>query len=177
MKKVEVQVWIDRPVEDVYAYVADLDRWPEWRTDVVGGELLTEGPMRVGSRARGIAKILGRPVAIDVEVTALEPGRALGYRPIEGPLRTNNLYTFESQAGGTLVVLTDDLGLNGIFRVFLPVMPAFVRSVYRKNLAGLRATLEARPTSPRRDASDHPRGSPTRSGRSDPRASPGGPRA
>jgi hypothetical protein len=95
MRKVEVQVWVDRPVKDVYAYVADLDRWQEWRTDVVGGELLTEGPIRVGSRARGIAKILGRPVAIDVEVTALESEKALGYRPIGGPLRTNNLYTFE----------------------------------------------------------------------------------
>lgn len=146
MKKVEVRVWIARPVEDVYAYVADLDRWPEWRSDVVGGELLTEGPMRVGSQARGFAKVLGRRVSVDVEVTALEPGTALGYRPIKGPLRTNNLYTFESRAGGTLVVLTDDIGLNGIFRVLLPVMPAFVRSVYRKNLAGLKATLEAHPS-------------------------------
>lgn len=146
MKKVEVQVWIDRPVADVYAYLADLDRWAEWRTDVIGGEVLTEGPMRVGSQARGTAKVLGRPVSIDVEVTALEPGVALGYRPIKGPLRTNNLYTFQSQAGGTQVVLTDEIGLNGIFRVLLPVMPAFVRSVYRKNLASLKATLEAQPS-------------------------------
>jgi uncharacterized membrane protein len=142
MKNLEVQVWIDRPVRDVYAYVADFDRWPEWRSDVVGGKLLTEGPMRVGSQARGVAKVLGRPISIDVEVTALQPGIRFGYRPINGPLRTSNLYTFESQAGGTLVVLTDDIGLNGILKVFLPVMPAFVRSVYRKNLAGLKATLE-----------------------------------
>ena len=44
MKRIEVRVWIDRPAEEVYAYVVDLDRWPEWRSDVVGGELLTEGP-------------------------------------------------------------------------------------------------------------------------------------
>ena len=72
---------------------------------------------------------------------------ALGYRPLTGPLRTNNLYTFQSQVGGTLVVLTDDIGLGGVFRVFLPVMPAFVRWVYRKNLAGLKAALEAQPSS------------------------------
>jgi uncharacterized membrane protein len=143
MKQVEVTVWIDRPVEDVYTYVADLDRWPEWRSDVIGGELLTEGPLRVGSQVRGFARVLGRQVSIDVEVTVLEPGAALGYRPIQGPLRTNNLYRFESQRGGTLVVLTDDVGLNGLSKVLLPVMPAFVRSVYRKNLDQLKATLEA----------------------------------
>lgn len=144
MAKVEVRVWIDRPVEEVYAYVVDVDRWPEWRQDVVGGELLTEGPVRVGTQARGVAKVLGRRFGIDVEVTALEPGVTFGYRPIKGPLKTDNLYTFESQAGGTMVVLTDELGLNGIFRVFLPLLPALVRSGYRKNLAALKRHLESR---------------------------------
>ena len=152
MRQVEVAVWIDRPVEEVYAYTVDMERWPEWRRDVVGGELLTEGPLRVGSQARGIATILGRRLAIDVQVTALEPGVEFGYRPVKGPLRTNNLYTFEAQAGGTRVVLTDDLGLSGVFRVLLPLMPAFVGSVCRKNLAGLKATLEARPPRPHREA-------------------------
>lgn len=128
MKQIEVRVWIDRPVEEVCGYVVDLDRWPEWRGDVVRGELLIDSPMRVGTQARGVGKILGRPFTIDVEVTALEPGVRFGHRPIKGPLKTNNLYTFETEAGGTLVVLTDDIGLNGIFKVFLPVMPALVRS-------------------------------------------------
>ena len=145
MKRIEVRVWIDRPAEEVYAYVVDLDRWPEWRSDVVGGELLTEGPMRVGTQARGTGRILGRPFTIDVEVTALEPGIRFGYRPVKGPLKTNNLYTFETQARGTLVILTDDIGLNGISKVLMPVMPALVRAGYRKNLAGLKAALEAQP--------------------------------
>jgi hypothetical protein len=152
MRQIEVRVWIDRRVDEVYAYVVDFGRWPEWRSDVVGGELLTTGPVRVGTRARGIGKIFGRPLTIDVEVTALEPGARFGYRPIKGPLRTNNLYTFEARDGGTRVVLTDDIGLRGIFNVFLPVMPAFVRSAYRKNLAGLKAVLEAQPAQPHDEA-------------------------
>jgi uncharacterized membrane protein len=148
MRQIEVRVWIDRPVDEVYGYVVDFARWPEWRNDVDGGELLTEGPVRVGTQARGIARIFGRPFTIDVEVTALEPGMRFGYRPIRGALKTNNLYTFESRDGGTQVILTDDIGLNGVFKVFLPVMPAFVRSGYRKDLAGLKAVLEARPPQP-----------------------------
>lgn len=145
MRQIEVRVWIRRPVADVYTYVTTLDSWPTWRRDVVEGRLLTEGPMRVGSEAQGVGKILGRALTIDIEVTALEPGAAFGYRPTKGPLRTNNLYTFRSQAGGTLVTLTDDIALTGVFRVLQPVMPALIRSGYRKNLASLKATLEARP--------------------------------
>lgn len=147
MTRIEVSVWIDRLPDEVYDFVVDFDRWPEWRSDVVGGELLTEGPIRVGTQARGIAKIFGRPFTVDVEVSALEPGVRFGYRPIKGPLRTDNLYTFEARAGGTLVVLTDDIGLSGIFKVFLPVMPSIVRSGYRKNLAGLKSALEAQASS------------------------------
>lgn len=145
-KRVEVRVWIDRPVQDVFAYVTSLDQWPEWRRDVVGGRVLTEGDLRVGSRAQGLAKVLGRTITIDVVVTALEPGAAFGYRPVKGPLLTDNLYTFGSQDGGTLVTLTDNIGLEGVARVLLPVMPRLVRSAYRKNLTGLKAIMEEHPS-------------------------------
>ena len=47
--RVEARVWIDRPLKDVFAYVTSLDKWPEWRHDVVGGRVLTEGVLGVGS--------------------------------------------------------------------------------------------------------------------------------
>jgi uncharacterized protein YndB with AHSA1/START domain len=84
MNQIEVRVWIDRPAEKVYAYVVDFDRRPEWRTDAVGGELLTEGPIGVGTQARGIGKVLGRPCTMDVEVTALEHGIRFRSGPSRG---------------------------------------------------------------------------------------------
>ena len=53
MKQIEVRVWIDRPAEEVYAYVVDLDRWPEWRSDVVAGELVHRGPDKGGDAGAG----------------------------------------------------------------------------------------------------------------------------
>lgn len=147
-KRVEARVWIDRPVQDVFAYVTSLHQWPEWRRDVVGGRVLTEGDLRAGSRAQGLAKVLGRSITIDVVVTVLEPGAAFGYRPVNGPLLTDNLYTFGSQDAGTLVTLTDDIRLQGIARVLQPVMPGLVRSAYRKNLTSLKTILEEQPPRP-----------------------------
>jgi uncharacterized membrane protein len=143
VKTIEVRIWISRPVQDVYDMVTTLEDWPKWRSDVVGGEILTEGPLRAGSQARGIGLILGREITIDVEITVLEPGARFGYRPIRGPLATNNVYTFASEAGGTWVVLTDDIKLKGPLRILTPVMPALVRSGYRKNLAKLKEVLES----------------------------------
>ena len=145
MKKVEVRVRILRPVEDVYAYASTVDTMPEWRGDVSEAEQITEGPLAVGTRIRAGGKVLGRPIGIVIEVTELEPGARFGYRPVSGPLRTHNVYTFESEAGGTLVTLTHDIELSGIFGLFEPLMARMVRRQYGANLGRLKAVLEVQP--------------------------------
>lgn len=145
MRKVEVRVRIQRPVQDVYAHTSAVDTMPEWRGDVSEAEQLTDGPLGVGTRIRAGGKALGRSVEIVIEVTDLEPGAKFGYRPVSGPLRTHNVYTFESEAGGTLVTLTDDLELSGIFRLFEPLLAGMVRRQYQANSGRLKARLEAQP--------------------------------
>ena len=121
MRKAEVRVRIQRPVQDVYAYTSAVDTMPEWRGDVSEVEQLGDGPLGVGTRIRAGGKVFGRPIGIVIEVTALEPGMRFGYRPVSGPLRTHNVYTFEPDAGGTLVTLTDEIELSGFFRLFEPL--------------------------------------------------------
>jgi uncharacterized membrane protein len=146
VKKVVVHVRIQRPVEDVYAYTSAVDTMPQWRGDVSEAEQLTDGPIAVGTRIRAGGRVLGRPIGLVVEVTELEPGARFGYRPVSGPLRTHNVYTFEPDAGGTLVTLTDEIELRGIFGLFEPLMGRMVRRQYEANLGRLKAILEAQPT-------------------------------
>jgi uncharacterized protein YndB with AHSA1/START domain len=145
VRKVEVRVRIARPPEEVFAYTSAAETMPEWRGDVTEAEQLTEGPLAVGTRIRAGAKALGRPIGLVVEVTELEPGARFGYRPVSGPLRTHNVYTFEPDAGGTLVTLTDEIEMNGIAGIFEPLVARMVRRQYAANLGRLKAVLEARP--------------------------------
>lgn len=145
MRKVEVRVRIDRAVEDVFAYATAVDTMPEWRGDVSEAEQLTDGPIGVGTRIRAGSRVLGRPVGVVVEVTELEPGARFAYRPVSGPLRTHNVYSFEPEAGGTLVTLTDEIALAGILGLLEPLMARMTQRQYEANLGRLRAILEARP--------------------------------
>lgn len=144
MRKVEVRVRIQRPVQDVYAYTSAVDTLPEWRGDVSEVQQLSDGPLGVGTRIRAGGKVFGRPIGIVIEVTEQEPGVRFGYRPVSGPLRTHNLYTFEPDAGGTLVTLTDEIELSGFFSLFEPLMVRMVRRQYGANLGRLKAILERR---------------------------------
>ena len=145
MKKVEVRVRIRRPVEGVYAYTTTVDTMPEWRGDISEAEQLTEGPIGVGTQIRAGGKLLGRRIGVVIEVTELEPGARFGYRPVSGPLRTHNVYSFQSEAGGTLVTLTDEIELSGIFRLFESLLARMVGRQYGANLGRLKAILESRP--------------------------------
>ena len=99
----------------------------------------------MGTRIRAGGMFLGRPVGIVVEVTEREPGATFAYRPVSGPLRTHNVYTFESAAGGTRITLTDEIEVGGILGFLEPVMARIVRRQYQANLAKLKTILEAHP--------------------------------
>ncbi len=145
MKKIAATIRIDRSAEDVYAYTSTYSTWSEWRGGVSESEQLTDGPFGVGTRIRGGGKLLGRPIGIVIEVTALEPGSRFAYRGAAGPLRTHNIVTFDSVAGGTQVTWTDDVELGGVFGVLEPLMGRMVRRGYQADLGRLKAILEAQP--------------------------------
>jgi uncharacterized protein YndB with AHSA1/START domain len=145
VKKIAATIRIDRAAEDVYAYASTFSTMPEWRGGVSESEQLTDGPVGVGTRIRGGGRVLGRPIGIVIEVTALEPGSRFAYRGAAGPLRTHNIVTFESVAGGTQVTWTDDVELDGILGLLEPLMGRMVRRGYEADLVRLKAILEAQP--------------------------------
>jgi uncharacterized protein YndB with AHSA1/START domain len=145
MKRIAATIQVDRSPEDVHAFASDYRMMPEWRGGVSESVPLTDGPVRVGTRIRGGGKVLGRPVGIVIEVTALEPGSRFAYRGEAGPLRTHNVVTFEGVAGGTKVTWTDGVELRGIFGLLEPLMGRMVRRGYEADLARLKAILEAQP--------------------------------
>jgi uncharacterized membrane protein len=50
MVQFENSITIDRPVDEVFAYVADVANDPAWHTDVVEGRKVSDGPIGIGSR-------------------------------------------------------------------------------------------------------------------------------
>ena len=100
MPSAERTVVIDRPVADVFAFVADGENAQKWRPGVL--EVSRKSGDGQGTVYRQIVKGPGgRKIDADYEVTEYQPPVHLAFRAIAGPVRPVGSYDLRSQDGGT----------------------------------------------------------------------------
>lgn len=116
-------IQVDRPPEDVFAYLADLSRHGEWQSQIQEITVLTEDPTSVGSRARERRKLPHKPVVTATyEITEFEPPRQAGFRGIDGPVRVVGRATVEPVGNGSRVNLEIDVTGHGLVgKLFAPL--------------------------------------------------------
>jgi uncharacterized protein YndB with AHSA1/START domain len=83
---------IDRPAEEVFGYVTDPARFPEWQKDVV--RVAVEG-REVGSRFTTVRKVAGAEQAMTQEITENTPPRSWAARGVDGLIRPTAAITIE----------------------------------------------------------------------------------
>lgn len=115
MISLQKSMFVDRPVEDVFAFVTDPANDPQWRNNVEISEITSEGPLGVGSTIRYISKFLGRELDFTAEVTVYEPPRQICFTSAAGPLAFDVRNTTEEQDGGTLISFTGEMEVGGFF--------------------------------------------------------------
>ena len=64
---------IAAPPDVVFATMADIARWPEFIGGIERVELLTDGPVRVGTRFRETRTMFGRSASEEMTVAELAP--------------------------------------------------------------------------------------------------------
>jgi uncharacterized membrane protein len=133
---------INRPIDDVWAFVTDGSNATSWRSSVLDvakvsgngvGEIWKQGVKGPG----------GRRIDADYEVTAWEPGRRMAFRAIAGPVRPTGEYTFAHEDGGTRLSFSLDAQLSGLKKL---LMGGAVQSTMNGEMAALdrlKAVLEA----------------------------------
>ena len=141
-------VTIQRPIEDVFSVLTDPTRSPEWSKHSIRGELLTEGPPRVGSRRRTVVKGFAGIGTMEsvFEVTEVEPLRSVALKQVSASWGGSGAtrYTFTPVEGGTRVDWTWELSPNGPMKLLLggPAM-AMTRRIFQSDLENLKALMEA----------------------------------
>lgn len=137
---------IDRPPEDVFAYLDQLERHGEWQAEIVSTKVETEGPVAVGTRVRQFRKIAGREQNTSFEITEHEPPRKTSFRGVAGPVRPLGKVLVEPIGEGAKARVSIEFDLVGhglLGKLIAPLARMQARKSIVDNQNQLKAKLEA----------------------------------
>lgn len=141
MSTIAGEILIGRPPTEVFDLVADERNRYDPRIE--HAELLTDGPLGVGTRFRSVSSSRGRTTEMVVELTAYERPRHLASTTHVASMDIHSDLFFEPRgAGGTRMRWRSDLEPHGLLRVLTPVLGLVGRRQTRRIWEGLRQRLE-----------------------------------
>jgi uncharacterized protein YndB with AHSA1/START domain len=136
---------IARRPEEVFAYLDQVDRHPEWQENLVSAEEQTEGPPGVGTRVVQVRRVPGGPRSFTLEVSEHDPPRKLAFRGLDGPVRPVGSVTVEPVGDGSRSRVIQQLDLRGhgvLGKLIAPLARRDAAKQLPKNQARLKEMLE-----------------------------------
>ena len=138
-------VEIERPQAEVFAYLDELDKHSEWQESLVASKMLTDGPVRVGTRAVDTRKVPGGPRDMSYEITEYDPPNRSSWKGLDGPVRASGTVTVEPLSETrSRVTVAFDLKGHGLGVLFAPFARSQARKQVPNDQAKLKELLESR---------------------------------
>lgn len=118
MPSAERTVVINRPIADVFAFVADGEKAQQWRSGVI--EISKKSGDGQGAVFRQVVGGPGgRKIDADYEVTEYNPPTHLGFRAIAGPVRPVGSYDLKDDSGKTTLTFKLSAELGGLKKLLM----------------------------------------------------------
>ena len=144
--RTESRITIVGGVQEVWAYVCDVGRWPEWAPTVLECRVRGGAPLQPGSRVDQRAKgILGSSRGRSQEVTDVEPPR---YVAFAGPMGTSaarwGMELEPTDDGQTEAEMWIEVDLEGVMRAIPEnVLKGRIQRVSDREMAAIKAAVES----------------------------------
>jgi len=116
----ETTEFINRPHQDVFAFLSDPANYAKYQANTVSAEWTSGGTPGVGSTFKVVSKTPGGTIEVAMEVTIWEPPNRHGVRAIKAPFpfkRIVGVTTLVSKENGTQLTFQGQYETNGIFNL------------------------------------------------------------
>ena len=139
----EGEIIINRPVEEVFDFVADESNEPRYNPRMGNAEQISEGPIGPGARFRTELETMGRTMPMIVEFTGYERPRRLRSVTRSSMMETEGTLTFELVSGGSRMCWSWDVQPRGVLRLMAPVVGVIGRRQEQRIWGNLKRLLES----------------------------------
>jgi hypothetical protein len=131
--------FIKKPVDEVFAVVADGASWADWNPTVRASRRLDAGPIGNGARfeweLRGVGKVVQ-------EFQEFEPNTRVRFVTHVKTMKGGHLFRFSTQGEQTRIDHEVEIRPKGVFLLFAPMMGLIGRKDLRDTANALQAHLE-----------------------------------
>ena len=103
MATIRVSQDIGAPIHHVFAQFSDIEHGSEHVSGIRKVEMMTVGPVHLGSRWNETREVLGRVDDAEMEITAFEQDKAYTITHHKAGFRIDTTFTFEPIPSGTRV--------------------------------------------------------------------------
>jgi len=143
MARVEGEITISRPVEEVFDFVADERHEPRYNTRMIRAEQISEGPIGEGTRFRTELRTMGRTMLMVVEFTDYERPSRLASVTRSSMMETEGALTSEPVHGGTRMRWSWEVRLRGAMKLMAPLVGVIGRRQEREIWGSLKRLRES----------------------------------
>jgi carbon monoxide dehydrogenase subunit G len=142
MVRIDGEIVINRPTEEVFDFVADERNEPRYNPQMRRAELISDGPIGVGTRFQAEMVSMGRGVEMVIEFTGFERPRRLASSTHMSTMDVQYTLTFEPVPEGTRMRWSGDLEPRGMLKLLSPVVAGLGRRQEQRIWTGLKHLLE-----------------------------------
>ena len=144
MARLESSVTINRPVEEVFAFLSNYENDPKWSSATIEGTKTSEGPIGVGTTWRSVSKVFGRRSESELEYIEYELNRKITIRQTSGPYPHTFHVTLELVEGGTKINFAGEFEPGGFFgKIAEPLVMRIAKRQLEAGFAKLKDLMEA----------------------------------
>jgi hypothetical protein len=122
MAHIDGEIVINRPLEEVFDFVADERNEPRFNPGMLRAELLSPEPVGLGSRFRAEMRTRPRRVVMTTEFTGYERPRRLALRSHLSAMEIRGALTFDPVPGGTRMRWSWDVQPRGLLKLAAPMV-------------------------------------------------------
>jgi hypothetical protein len=142
---IEESILVNRPVDEVFAFVSDISNDPKWDPDMLQVNRLFEGPIHEGATFDVHFKPFLGASTCAMKVTGYEKKRCEVREGRPGLMQAKATFLFEPVESGTRVIRRTQIQPLGVLRLMEPFMRGELRKRQDATLHKLKEVLEAQP--------------------------------
>lgn len=142
--KIQIQVHINKPAEQIFSYISNFSNHKEMFSANLDSKQTSEGSVGVGTTMRNIAKFMGMKMEERFVVTGYELNKFIEKRSAPGStFVTSDKMSLEKVNGGTLFTLYCDADFTGVMKLLDGFMEKQVGKILTKDMNLLKEKIES----------------------------------